>query len=364
MKKIKSPGQYIQMPAGLSQLINHSKHLGKNYHILIDAFMYDPVYEIIAPLFANQQTHTVEVLAFNDACTLPVIESICSTISGADTIIVGIGGGKVIDVAKAVAHFTKLPLVVVPTSAATDAPCSAISVLYKENGELDRYLYLDKNPDIILVDTEIILKAPVRLLVAGMGDALSTYFEAKANYQSRQKTKAAEQISETAIALAKHCYKIIITHGETAKTAVETGIINESFEKIVEANIYLSGIGFESGGLAAAHAIHNGMTALPEFNTSLHGEKVAFCTLVQYVLSDRTSQTGTELLAFCRKVGLPVTFAELGVEKLSAEQLEKIADIALLPQNNIQNMPEKITKEQLITALIETDKIGRTYTYL
>ncbi len=68
----------------------------------------------------------------------------------------------------------QIPVAIAPTIASTDAPCSALSVIYTDNGEFDRYLLLPNNPDRVIVDTNIVAGAPARLLAAGIGDALST----------------------------------------------------------------------------------------------------------------------------------------------------------------------------------------------
>ncbi len=83
------------------------------------------------------------------------------------------GGGKVIDTAKTVGDQLNLPTVIIPTTASNDAATSALAAMYFEDGALDELVFFNKNPDIVLVDTEVIMNAPVRFLVAGMGDTLS-----------------------------------------------------------------------------------------------------------------------------------------------------------------------------------------------
>lgn len=186
---------------------------------------------------------------------------------------IGIGGGKTLDTAKAIAFYQKLPVLVVPTIASTDAPTSALSVIYSEEGEFEEYLMYPTNPDMVVMDTAIIAKAPVRLLVAGMGDALSTYFEAQACYDAHAVSMAGGESTLAAVTLARLCYETLLEEGYKAKLAVEAGVATTAVERIVEANTYLSGIGFESSGLAAAHAIHNGFTVLEECHHLYHGEK-------------------------------------------------------------------------------------------
>lgn len=92
-------------------------------------------------------------------------------------------------------------------------------------------------------------------------------------------------------------------------------MVTEALERIIEANTYLSGIGFESSGLAAAHAIHNGFTILEECHHLYHGEKVAFGTLAQLVLQNSPMDEIETVLGFCQRVGLPVTLAQMGVKE-------------------------------------------------
>src|SRR5690606_3334827 len=109
------------------------------------------------------------------------------------------------------------------------------------------------------------------------------------------------------------------------KLAVEQGLCTKAVENIIEANTYLSGIGFESSGLAAAHAIHNGLTQLAECHHLYHGEKVAFGTLVQLVLENAPMAEIETVLAFCRSIGLPTNLHMMGVKELDMARLMDVA---------------------------------------
>lgn len=275
--------------------------------------------------------------------------------------IIGIGGGKVFDTAKAVGYYSHIPVVIIPTIASTDAPCSALSVIYTEEGEFSEYLFLPKNPEVVLVDTSIISKAPVRLLVAGMGDALATYFEARACVRADANTMAGGKATQAAFAIAELCYKTLMRDGLKAKLAVEKKVVTRAVENIVEANTYLSGIGFESCGLAAAHAVHNGFTVISECHHLYHGEKVAFGTIVQLILENSPSEEIKEVINFCIQVGLPITLGDMGIHDVREEDIMKVAEVSCAEGDTMHNMPFKVEAEDVYSAIIAADNLGRMY---
>ena len=129
----------------------------------------------------------------------------------------------------------------------------------------------------------------------------------------------------------------------------------------MEANTLLSGLGFESGGLAAAHAVHNGLTALPQSHHFMHGEKVNFGTLTQFALEDRPTREFNEFVAFCMSVGLPTTFADLELGTVSKEELEAVAKAATAPGETIHNMPFAVTPAMVVDAMVAADSYSRAY---
>lgn len=273
--------------------------------------------------------------------------------------IVGAGGGKVLDTARAVASDLGLPVVNCPTVASSDAPCSALSVIYTDEGVFQEYRFYRKNPDLVLVDTAVIAQAPPRLLVAGMGDALATWFEAKTCVAGSVKNMRGGGSTRAAAALAELCYRTLLEDGAAALRAVEAKVVTPALERLVEANTLLSGLGFESSGLAAAHAVHNGLTAAAGTHHYLHGEKVAFGLLVQLVLEGAPRATMEQVLTFSSEVGLPITVAEIGLKELPDDVLAQVARRATAPGETIHNEPFEVTADMVADAVLAADAIGR-----
>lgn len=284
---------------------------------------------------------------------------------------IGLGGGKALDTAKCVAAGKNL--IIVPTIVATDAPTSHSAVLYTDEGEFDDYAYFNQSPSVVLIDTTVIAQAPTRFLVSGLGDALSTYFEARATRNSYSNVNAGlpagaregvcppAKGTNAAFHLAKLCYDTILEDGLKAKEASDNNIVTPALENVIEANILLSGLGFESGGLAAIHAIHDGLTSLEEAHHATHGEKVAFSVVAQLVLENAPKKELYEVLDFSLSIGLPVSLADLGVASLTDEQLQIVAEKTTIPEESVHSMPFEVTVDQVKSAIIVADQIGKKY---
>ncbi|WP_018123068.1 glycerol dehydrogenase [Wohlfahrtiimonas chitiniclastica] len=364
LKVLQSPGKYVQGPDALAKIADYIAPLGKKAFVIADEFVFGLVKEIVEKSCQTQNIPYSEAI-FQGECSAKEIDRLSDAFkqSGAD-IVVGIGGGKTLDAAKAVAHYGHAPIIIAPTIASTDAPTSALSVIYTDNGEFESYLLYPKNPDVVLMDTRIIANAPVRLFVAGMGDALATYFEARSCSEAQKTTMAGGLTSLAAMSLATLCYETLLEEGFKAKLAVENKVSTKAVENIVEANTLLSGLGFESAGLAAAHAIHNGLTVIEACHDRYHGEKVAFGTLVQLVLENSPMEEIEEVLDFCTQVGLPVTLAELGLTTDAPnyhELLHAAAELSCAKGETIYNMPFEVKVEDVYAALLTADRLGRAW---
>ena len=359
---IGSPSRYVQGRGELAHLYEHCEKYGKDLFVLVSASGKKRVEGKIAPSVEGTGAKVVYE-TFNGECSQKEIDRVVEAFKASGcSVVVGIGGGKIHDTAKAAAYYAGAPVVIVPTIASTDAPCSALSVIYTDEGVFDRYLFLPANPTVVLVDTDIVAAAPARLLVSGMGDALATYFEARACQASGASNCVGGKVTLAAMSLARLCYETLLADGLKAKLAVERHVCTTAVENVIEANTYLSGVGFESGGLAGAHAIHNGLTAIPETHSLYHGEKVAFGTLVQLVLENAPLEELEEVLEFCTEVGLPTTLADLGVENPTQEQLMEVAKLACADADTLHNMPFPVDADSVYAAILAADELGKYYT--
>lgn len=352
------PGRYVQGYEAIKRLGPEAARFGHEVFLISDPFAYD---ELLPGFQAElEEAVSVTVERFGGECSDEEIERLTEAVKAANAeVVIGFGGGKALDTAKAVAYTAELPVIIVPTIASTDAPCSALSVIYTPEGVFKRYLVLPHNPNVVLVDTRIIAEAPVRFLVAGIGDALSTWFEADACERNYAGNMTGDVGSMTAYALSRFCYETLLEYGVAAKISCEAGVVTPALEHIVEANTLLSGLGFESGGLASCHAIHNGLTALDETHHYWHGEKVAIGVLASLFLTDKPAELIDEVYSLCEAVGLPTTLADIGLAEVSDEALMKVAEAACAEGETIHNEPMPVTPVKVFAALKAADAEGR-----
>ncbi|MBI4799522.1 MAG: glycerol dehydrogenase [Desulfarculus sp.] len=312
------PGRYIQGQGALSRLGGECARLGRKALLIASPH---PRQHLLPPLLpALQEQCQVAVESFGRECCDSEIQRLFKLLgeTGAD-LVVGLGGGKTLDAAKAVAHLAQVPAIMVPTIASTDAPCSSVAVIYTPQGTFQRAEYLPRNPEVLIVDTQVMAQAPARRL----------------------------------------CWDTLRDYGALALASCSARAVTPALERVVEANTLLSGLGFESAGLASAHSLHNGLTALPQAKAYYHGEKVAFGTLASLFLTDKPPAVVDQVYDFCQSVGLPTTLAGLGLEGVTDQDLRQVAEKACAPGESMHNEPCETSPAVVLDAIKAADAWGR-----
>ncbi|MDB5523935.1 MAG: putative glycerol dehydrogenase [Rhizobium sp.] len=357
------PNKYIQRAGEMGRLGEHISKLGDKAFLLADPFVLDQYGAMLKDsMEASGIAYQIE--RFNGECSSGEIERVTGLVnSSGASVVVGIGGGKTADTAKMAAIATGGRIVIVPTIASTDAPCSAISVRYTDDGVYQEAHFLGRNPDIVIVDSAVIVKAPVRFLISGIGDALSTWFEARSNLDSNSNNLVKPNMLPPAagIAIARACHDVLMRDALAAKFAAERGALTPAVENIIEANTLLSGLGFENCGVSAAHGIHDGLTVLDETHSFFHGEKVAFGVLCLLMLEGRPLAEIREMTAFCRSLGLPTRLADLNLGAVTKSDLERVAEAALLPGSPTWKVAVPLSVPIVRDAIIATDAFTSSF---
>lgn len=363
LKVFCAPARYLQGKNATAELGPQMKRLGLNGPALIIAGA--SAIRLLTPTWDEtfrQAGTAFSVRRFGGECSEEEIDAgITEARAKGARAVVGAGGGKCLDTARAVAAALELPVVNCPTLASSDAPCSALSVVYTEAGVFKKLLFYRRNPDLVLVDAAVIASAPARYLVSGLGDALATWFEARTVIEARQPNQLGGATTLTGGALARLCYETLIADSADALAAVERKVVTPALERIVEANTLLSGLGFESGGLAIAHSVHNGLTTAPPTHRFLHGEKVSFGLVVQLAVEGRPSAEMQDVLRFCNRVGLPTTLAQVGLGDADAATIRKIAERTVAEGETAHHEPFPVTADLIADGIAAADEVARRW---
>lgn len=349
-----APCQYVQGPGAIAQLGCLASSLGaRRPLIIIDHAIQHILLPLVMQGLGNMADDAV-CAVFSGECTRAEVDRLSRLAAKAKAdLVVGVGGGKTIDSAKGVRIQCKQPIFIVPTIASNDSPTSRLVVLYTAEHAVDEVLRMPTNPDLVLVDTEILVKAPERFFVSGVGDALSKTFEAAQCIGSGRKNFYDAQATLLAQSISGLCYDTVREHAEGGLASVRNKQVNDDFERTVEATILLSGLAFENAGLSIAHSLTRGLSAIPELSSALHGEQVAFGLLVQLLLEGKSSSFMDDLLSFYGRMGLPKTLTELGLKGDPVPTVQLIAKITWERAPYIKAFTFPLSQDRLAAAILD-----------
>ncbi|MBN8210457.1 iron-containing alcohol dehydrogenase family protein [Bacillus sp. NTK071] len=355
-----TPGLY-ECRAGVLQNLPRLLHEGGFANVFVISGKQS--WEAARDYFPDLSAYQVAYSTYSGECSETEIarQAELATIHSADFIL-GVGGGKVLDVAKAVGNEINKDVGLVPTLASTCAATTPLSVKYTDEGKFVTYTIFPRSTYLVLVEPEILLHSPVAYLRAGIGDTLAKWYEARALIEGLPSTPVPVQL---AYEVAKSCREVLVKDGETAVEDQQNGRLSDAFIRVIETNLLsggmVGGLGDRYGRIAGAHSIHNGLTYVQEAHTFLHGEKVAYGILVQLVLEGEWEEV-RGLLDFYKEIGLPISLESIGVEAINVERVSHvIADYATREGESIHfPASSAVRKKDVIEAIVALEALKVT----
>ncbi|SFG79851.1 iron-containing alcohol dehydrogenase family protein [Sporolactobacillus nakayamae] len=272
-------------------------------------------------------------------------------------LVIGIGGGKVIDTAKAAAVKSGgIQLVILPTMASNCAAWSALSVLYKDNGISIGHELYPRQSSLVLIEPRVILDSPLDYFIAGIADTLAKWYESDSLLTHVGTNHLSLLYARES---AKICRDIPLNHGAQAVEDMKQGVLSDAWQLVMETNIIAGGLvggfGDAYGRATAAHSIHDALTYFPETVHLLHGVKVAYGIMVQLALEKKWDEIH-RLLPFYRRLKLPASLQDLHLNKRSEEDIRQLAAYAVSPDKTIHLLPFKVTEDSVLEAIRQLDK--------
>jgi len=273
--------------------------------------------------------------------------------------ILAIGGGKVLDAGKLLADSLSIPVITIPLSASTCAGWTALSNIYSINGQFIKDIELKSCPKILVLDHGFIKTAPKRTLASGIADALAKWYES-----SLTCSKVEDGLVQQAIQISRVLRDQLLIDGEKAYQS--QSIQNVAWCNVVEGCSLtaglIGGIGGEKCRTAAAHALHNAITQIYSTNKPLHGEIVGVGILLQLRLEETknnnklANQTIKQLMFLMKKLNLPTTISELGIDVFENNNLQKIAEFTCRDKSEIHFLPFEINQQDIKETIINFEK--------
>ncbi len=319
-------------------------------------------YKLRNQIFQDLKDNNLEVYTANLKfdCCYEDIENVKNILieNNCDSIIAS-GGGKVMDAGKLLGDLLLLPVITIPLSASTCAGWTALSNIYSKNGQFIKDINLKSCPKILVLDHHFIKTAPKRTLASGIADALAKWYES-----SLTSSNCNDGLVQQAIQISRVLRDQLFIDGEIAyKNQTDKNI---SWCNVIEGCSLtaglIGGIGGEKCRTAAAHAIHNAITQIVLDNKPLHGEIVGVGILLQLKLekiknnNKLADQSIKQLLVFMKKLNLPTTFAELGIDVFENNNLLKIAEFTCRSKSEIHSLPFKVSVQDIVQTITYFEK--------
>ncbi|MBQ2685190.1 MAG: iron-containing alcohol dehydrogenase family protein [Erysipelotrichaceae bacterium] len=272
-------------------------------------------------------------------------------ISRAD-LILAVGGGKCLDVAKVVGDKLGKPVFTVASIASTCAAVTRIAVLHNDDGSFREVYRLTNPPVHCFIDPEIIVNAPARYFWAGMGDTMAKHVECV--FSSKNDVLDFESALGRTISVL--CYDPILEKGEKAYDDVKNHVVSGEVEDVIKSIIIATGAVSLSVNpdynSALAHALYYGLTVREWMEQKhLHGEIVSYGTLAQLLIDGQMEEL-RKVYDFNKAVKLPVCLKDLDLDR--DDPMDDILDATII-NPELNHIPYPITKEMVRETILKLE---------
>lgn len=350
-----APVRYLQGPGALDTLGEAALPYGPHILVITDPVVHSMLGRRVEAAVTKVGLKPTFGLLQGEITYAAIDDLVVSHAQDGVGAVIGVGGGKALDAAKSVALKLGLPAITVPTIASNDSPASGAMAIYDNAHTLIAVDRLPRHPEAVIVDTEIIARAPVAFLRSGIGDAISKKFEAEGCSSGGGLTPIGTRPLLSAQAIADACYGTIRAHALGALRACKDDEVTDDLEAVVEAVVLMSALGFENGGLSLAHSMTRGLMAARGASAAMHGLHVGWGLLVQLVVLGRSPAELAELMGFYREIGLPICLADLGLIDPTPDELLDIVARSLDAPHTV-NLPVAVTAASLSTAIAVVER--------
>lgn len=349
-----APKQYIQREGVLNEVGKYLTEFGRRPLILGDSLVFSIIRPVLESRLSAAGLYPFFAL-FGEECSLTEVNRLIDLGQKEKVdFIVGTGGGKALDTSRCVANKMRLPLVTLPTSAATCSAASAAAVIYEKG--IRQETVNGKGADLCLVDSGIIARAPARLLAAGMGDALSKWYEGKPVYDQM---KDPDPATHAALTLSTQLRETIRQYGLKAYGDVSAQKNSYAVETVIETNLLITGVISSIGGskfrIAIPHALLYGLTVMPQLHDNLHGEVVSWGIVVQLCLEKKEKELEW-ILPFFSKIGLPLTLRKLGFSNMEDPLFWEGLKRTCAKESPAHNLGLPLDEQKIHRAILEADQ--------
>ncbi len=348
------PLRYLQGPGALDALGELVAPYGPRPAVVTDAVVLELLGDRLERILRDAGLAPEVRLLTGEITSVAADELTASVRHASPGVVVGIGGGKAIDAGKAVSLRLGVPVVTVPTIASNDSPTSRAIAMYDDAHRMASVDQLPVNPHAVVVDTGVVVTAPVRFLRAGIGDAIAKAYEAAGCAAGTGVTTLGTRPLRIGAVIANAAHEVLRAHAVAGVAACERQELTPDVEAVVEAVVLLSGMGFENGGLSLAHSLTRGLMQARGAKDALHGEHVAWASLVQRTAEQAEPREVEALRGFLREIGLPTNLPELGMAGATVPELREIARVTMTAPH-LANLAVPVTEDDVVAAIIEVE---------